>query len=124
MNSSIIKSIFKKSRCYYSAKELINHIILNTFLFLTLEHSIIRLTKNIRHNVPVLNGLNLNIKPGQFAALVGPSGCGKSTTIGLIERFYDVISGTIQIDGLRTYNGIDQIDNSKNFDSILTILFH
>ncbi|CAG8511422.1 8995_t:CDS:2 [Rhizophagus irregularis] len=89
-----------------------------------LEHSIIRLTKNIRHNVPVLNGLNLNIKPGQFAALVGPSGCGKSTTIGLIERFYDVISETIQIDGLRTYNGIDQIDNSKNFDSILTILFH
>ncbi|CAB4414464.1 unnamed protein product [Rhizophagus irregularis] len=53
-----------------------------------------------RHNVPVLNGLNLNIKPGQFAALVGPSGCGKSTTIGLIERFYDVISGTIQIDGV------------------------
>ncbi|GBB93073.1 hypothetical protein RclHR1_02100022 [Rhizophagus clarus] len=51
-----------------------------------------------RQNVPVLRGLDLNIKPGQFAALVGPSGCGKSTTIGLIERFYDVRSGTIQID--------------------------
>ncbi|CAB4485985.1 unnamed protein product [Rhizophagus irregularis] len=53
-----------------------------------------------RQNVPVLNGLNLNIEPGQFAALVGPSGCGKSTTIGLIERFYDVMSGTIQLDGV------------------------
>src|ERR1044071_2768951 len=55
-----------------------------------------------RPNVPVLRGLNLEIKPGQYAALVGPSGCGKSTTIGLIERFYDVISGTIVIDRIDT----------------------
>jgi ATP-binding cassette subfamily B (MDR/TAP) protein 1 len=53
-----------------------------------------------RQNVSVLRDLNLNIEPGQFAALVGPSGCGKSTTIGLIEKFYDVTSGTIQIDGV------------------------
>ncbi|CAG8612827.1 7729_t:CDS:2 [Gigaspora margarita] len=51
-----------------------------------------------RHNIPVLQGLNLEIKPGQYAALVGPSGCGKSTTISLTERFYDVTSGTITID--------------------------
>jgi ATP-binding cassette subfamily B (MDR/TAP) protein 1 len=53
-----------------------------------------------RQNVPVLRGLRLEIKPGQFAALVGPSGCGKSTTVGLIERFYDVLSGRIEIDGV------------------------
>lgn len=53
-----------------------------------------------RPNIPVLRGLRLDIKPGQFAALVGPSGCGKSTTVGLIERFYDVISGRILIDGI------------------------
>lgn len=60
--------------------------------------------KNVRFNYPsrpsiqVLKGLNLVIKPGQFAALVGPSGCGKSTTVGLIERFYDVSSGSVTID--------------------------
>jgi ATP-binding cassette subfamily B (MDR/TAP) protein 1 len=53
-----------------------------------------------RSSIPVIRGLSLEIKPGQFAALVGPSGCGKSTTIGLIERFYDVISGKIEIDGI------------------------
>ncbi|KAK9766045.1 hypothetical protein K7432_005165 [Basidiobolus ranarum] len=52
-----------------------------------------------RPGVPVLRGLNLDIKPGQFAALVGPSGCGKSTVIGLTERFYDVLSGSVMIDG-------------------------
>jgi len=35
-----------------------------------------------RPHVPVLRGLNLTVKPGQYVALVGPSGCGKSTTIG------------------------------------------
>ncbi|KAF0454380.1 multidrug resistance protein MDR [Gigaspora margarita] len=51
-----------------------------------------------RFNVPVLRGLNLEVKPGQYAALVGTSGCGKSTIINLTERFYQVTSGTITID--------------------------
>lgn len=46
-------------------------------------------------SVPVLSNLNINVLPGQFAALVGASGCGKSTTISLLERFYDVDSGAI-----------------------------
>ncbi|CAG8492585.1 15641_t:CDS:2 [Acaulospora morrowiae] len=53
-----------------------------------------------RPHVPVLRGLNIEIKPGQFAALVGPSGCGKSTTIGLIERFYQLTGGKVTIDGI------------------------
>ncbi|CAG8595233.1 12948_t:CDS:2, partial [Acaulospora morrowiae] len=53
-----------------------------------------------RPHVPVLRGLNIEVKPGQFAALVGPSGCGKSTSIGLIERFYDLTSGKVTIDGI------------------------
>ena len=47
----------------------------------------------------ILNGLDLEIKPGQFVALVGASGCGKSTTISLMERFYNPASGTILVDG-------------------------
>ncbi|KAK7207986.1 P-loop containing nucleoside triphosphate hydrolase protein [Myxozyma melibiosi] len=52
-----------------------------------------------RPQVPVLRGLNLKIKPGQFVALVGSSGCGKSTTIGLMERFYTPLAGQIYLDG-------------------------
>lgn len=50
-------------------------------------------------NIPVLQGLNLTVEPGQFIALVGASGCGKSTAISLIERFYNPTSGTIFVDG-------------------------
>ena len=46
-----------------------------------------------RPNVPVLQGLNLSVKPGQTLALVGPSGCGKSTVVSLLERFYDPPKG-------------------------------
>ncbi|KAI2478315.1 MdlB ABC-type multidrug transport system ATPase and permease component [Pyrenophora tritici-repentis] len=49
--------------------------------------------------VPVLSNLNLQVAPGQFAALVGASGCGKSTTISLLERFYDASNGRILFNG-------------------------
>lgn len=52
-----------------------------------------------RPDVPVLRGLNLKVLPGQYVALVGASGCGKSTTIGLIERFYNPLSGSVTADG-------------------------
>ena len=52
-----------------------------------------------RPEQPVLRGLNLEVKPGQYVALVGPSGCGKSTTISLLERFYDPTVGSVQLDG-------------------------
>ncbi|ELW48095.1 Multidrug resistance protein 1 [Tupaia chinensis] len=52
-----------------------------------------------RPNVPVLQGLSLEVKKGQTLALVGSSGCGKSTVVQLLERFYDPIAGTVKIDG-------------------------
>ena len=52
-----------------------------------------------RGEQPVLRGLDLSVKPGQYIALVGPSGCGKSTTIALLERFYDALAGNVLVDG-------------------------
>ena len=48
---------------------------------------------------PVIDHMDLSIKPGQTIALVGPSGGGKSTTCSLLPRFYDVAAGFISIDG-------------------------
>ncbi len=48
----------------------------------------------------ILRGLDLAIDAGKTVALVGPSGGGKSTTCSLLPRFYDVTSGSIEIDGV------------------------
>ena len=48
----------------------------------------------------VINGINLDIKPGQTVAFVGASGAGKTTIINLLSRFYDIQSGKILIDGM------------------------
>ncbi|KAF3765440.1 ABC multidrug transporter SitT [Cryphonectria parasitica EP155] len=53
-----------------------------------------------RPDVKVLSGLSLDIRPGQFCALVGPSGAGKSTVISLVERLYTPSIGSILINGL------------------------
>jgi subfamily B ATP-binding cassette protein MsbA len=47
----------------------------------------------------VLQGVNLEVKLGEVVALVGSSGAGKTTLANLVPRFYDVTSGTLQIDG-------------------------
>ncbi|KAF3483014.1 multidrug resistance protein [Arthroderma uncinatum] len=52
-----------------------------------------------RPDQPVLRKINLKILRGQNIGLVGPSGCGKTTMIALLERFYDITSGDILING-------------------------
>ena len=50
--------------------------------------------------LPVLSGLDLHISPGESVALVGPTGCGKSTVAQLLPRFYDVVAGSVRLDGI------------------------
>lgn len=53
-----------------------------------------------RPDMKVMNGMNIDIQPGKFCALVGPSGAGKSTIISLVERLYTPQQGSIIIDGV------------------------
>ncbi len=48
---------------------------------------------------PLIEDLNLSVKPGERVAIVGPTGCGKTTVINLLMRFYDVNSGSIKVEG-------------------------
>jgi multiple sugar transport system ATP-binding protein len=60
--------------------------------------------KDIRKSygkVPVLHGVDLTIKDGEFVVLVGPSGCGKSTLLRMIAGLEEVTSGEIRIAGNR-----------------------
>jgi len=65
----------------------------------TIEFRDVHFRYPTRPEQPVLKGLSLTVKPGQYVALVGASGCGKSTTIALMERFYDPLSGGVFVDG-------------------------
>jgi ATP-binding cassette subfamily B protein len=50
--------------------------------------------------VPVLKDVSFRVRPGQRIALVGPTGAGKTTMVNLLSRFYDLDSGSIEIDGV------------------------
>lgn len=50
-------------------------------------------------SIPVLKDINLTVEKGQIIAIVGESGAGKSTMLDLVPRFYDPLSGAIEIDG-------------------------
>ncbi|MFT7126376.1 MAG: ABC-type transport system involved in Fe-S cluster assembly fused permease/ATPase subunit [Pseudoalteromonas tetraodonis] len=62
-----------------------------------------------RPDRPILRGVDFTIKPGQTVAVVGASGAGKSTISRLLFRFYDVASGSIEIDG----QAIDQVQQAS-----------
>ena len=48
---------------------------------------------------PILQGVNLDIRPGERVAFVGGTGAGKSTLLSLVPRFYDPIAGSVLLDG-------------------------
>ncbi|CAI2581932.1 Fatty acid ABC transporter ATP-binding/permease protein [Apilactobacillus kunkeei] len=51
---------------------------------------------------PLIKDLNLDVPKGTTVAIVGPTGAGKTTIINLLERFYDIDSGSIKLDGIDT----------------------
>ncbi len=48
----------------------------------------------------ILDHVSFRVLPGETVALVGPTGAGKSTVVNLVSRFYDIVSGSVEIDGL------------------------
>lgn len=62
-----------------------------------------------RPNRQILKGLDMDIAPGQFCALVGPSGAGKSTIISLLERMYSIESGAIEVGGFNISSKIEPV---------------
>jgi ATP-binding cassette subfamily B multidrug efflux pump len=53
-----------------------------------------------KEDVPLIDGMSLDIAPGRMIAIVGPTGAGKTTLVNLLMRFYDVDSGAIRVDGV------------------------
>jgi len=74
-------------------------------------------------DTPVLKNINLDVKEGQTVAIVGQSGSGKSTLADLIPRFWDVDSGSVEVDGhdVRNYRVADlrSLMGNVNQDAIL-----
>lgn len=66
----------------------------------------------------LIENFNLTVEPGQRVAIVGPTGCGKTTLINLLMRFYDVNSGSIEIDGNDIKN-VTRASLRTNFGMVL-----
>jgi ATP-binding cassette, subfamily B, multidrug efflux pump len=52
-----------------------------------------------KQDVPLLEEMNIDVKPGQVIAIVGPTGAGKTTLVNLLMRFYEISGGRITLDG-------------------------
>ena len=67
---------------------------------------------------PLIQDLNIVVKPGQKVAIVGPTGAGKTTIVNLLMRFYDIQRGRVLIDG-RDASELSREENRKLFAMVL-----
>src|SRR3954447_882107 len=71
-------------------------------------------------NVTALQGIDLQIEPGEFVSLIGPSGCGKSTLLRVIGDLVQPTSGTIEVNGKSAHRARLDHDYGMVFqDSVL-----
>lgn len=75
-----------------------------------------------KENEEILKGINLHIKKGETIALVGATGAGKTTIINLLNRFYEIKSGEIRIDG-KNINEYDLGQLRKQISVVLQDVF-
>lgn len=59
-----------------------------------------RVSFRYKEDVPLIEDMNIHVKPGQMVAIVGPTGAGKTTLVNLLLRFYELNNGRITIDGI------------------------
>jgi ATP-binding cassette subfamily B protein len=72
-----------------------------------------------------LDGVDLEVRPGQLAALVGPSGAGKTTITYLVPRLYDVQEGAVEIDGVDVRKiALESLGDAIGVVTQETYLFH
>jgi ATP-binding cassette subfamily B multidrug efflux pump len=69
-------------------------------------------------DVPLIDGLDLAVAPGETVAIVGPTGAGKTTLVNLLMRFYDVDAGRITLDG-RDTRDLPRDDVRRSFSMVL-----
>ncbi len=83
-----------------------------------------RVSFSYQKEVPVLREVSLHARPGDTIALIGPTGAGKTTIVNLLTRFYEIDSGTIQIDG-RDIRDIPKVELRQQLGIVLqdTFLF-
>jgi ATP-binding cassette subfamily B protein len=73
----------------------------------------------------ILTDINLDVPAGSTFALVGPTGVGKTTLVSLIPRFYDVVEGSVSIDGVDVREiELDQLHQSVSMVLQDVFLFH
>lgn len=71
-----------------------------------------------KEDEPLIDNMNLEVKPGQTIAIVGPTGAGKTTLVNLLMRFYEINSGWISIDGV-DIRDIKRCELRKMFGMVL-----
>lgn len=82
------------------------------------EVDLTNLSFSYQPEIPLLQNINIHVKPGQKIAIVGPTGCGKTTVINLLMRFYDPQKGQIIVDEQPVMK-ITRDSLRKNFGMVL-----
>lgn len=74
--------------------------------------------------IPVLNGIDLTVKPGEYLAILGSTGSGKSSLVRLIPRFYEATGGEILFDGVNIKDySVEELRSKVSFVLQKTELF-